>query len=149
MCSFFPLIFGCLGFLWLWQAGAALCRGAQASYCYSFSCCGARAQYLRHPGLVALWHVGFPQTRDQTHIPCIGRQILMRWTAREAQSILPFTSRFGILAFSPPLLHLLLFSNDPKLFAASTHWRMRLPAEPAPLALPWIPVHAAQFAAAY
>ena len=66
----------------------------------------------------------------------------MRWTTREAQSILPFTSRFGILASSPPPLHLLLFGNDPKLFAASAHWRMRLPAEPAPLALPWIPVQA-------
>ena len=27
-------------------------------------------------GLVALWHVGSSWTRAQTHVPCIGRQIL-------------------------------------------------------------------------
>ena len=34
-------------------------------------------------GLVALWHVESSLTRDQTHIPCIGRQILNYWTTRE------------------------------------------------------------------
>ena len=32
-----------VGFLWLRQAGATLCCGAQASHCGSFSCRGARA----------------------------------------------------------------------------------------------------------
>ena len=36
------------GLLWLQQAGPALCRGAQASHCGGFSCCGARAL---EPGL--------------------------------------------------------------------------------------------------
>ena len=35
-------------------------------------------------GLVALGHVGSPQTRDGTHVSCIGRQILCHWTTREA-----------------------------------------------------------------
>ena len=35
-------------FLWLWQAGATLCPGAQASRCGGFSCCGAQA--LGHAG---------------------------------------------------------------------------------------------------
>ena len=29
--------------------------------------------------LVALWHVEFSWTRDQTHVPCLGRQILYHW----------------------------------------------------------------------
>ena len=42
------------------------------------SCCsgalGLKAQQLCHTGLVApLRHVGSSQTRDQTHISCIGR----------------------------------------------------------------------------
>ena len=34
--------------------------------------------------LVAPLHVGSSWTRDQTHIPCIGGQILHLWTTREA-----------------------------------------------------------------
>ena len=30
-------------------------------------------------------HVGSSHTRDQTHVPCIGRQIPNHWTTREAQ----------------------------------------------------------------
>ena len=41
------------------------------------------AQYLWHTGLVALWHVELSQTRDQTHVPCIGRQILIHCITRE------------------------------------------------------------------
>ena len=36
--------FWLLGLSLVWQAGAALCRGAQASSCHSFSCYGARSQ---------------------------------------------------------------------------------------------------------
>ena len=35
------------------------------------------AQQLLHTGLVALQHVGSSQTRDQTHVPCIGRGFLI------------------------------------------------------------------------
>ena len=34
-------------------------------------------------GLVAPWQVESPQTRDQTRVPCIGRQILNHWATRE------------------------------------------------------------------
>ena len=37
-------------------------------------------QKLWCTGLVALWHVGSSWTRDGTHVPCIGRQILNPWT---------------------------------------------------------------------
>ena len=35
-------------------------------------------------GLVAPQHVETSQTRDQTHVPCIGRWILNHWSTREA-----------------------------------------------------------------
>ena len=34
--------------------------------------------------LAALWQVGSSQTRDQTRVPCFGRQILNNWATREA-----------------------------------------------------------------
>ena len=34
-------------------------------------------------GLVTLWHVQPPQPGHQTHVPCMGRQILNQWTTRE------------------------------------------------------------------
>ena len=77
--------------------------GARTSHCGGFSCCGAQAlgragfsscslQALEHRFcsrvcLVALWHVGSSQTRDQTHVPCIGRWILNHRTTREVPSI--------------------------------------------------------------
>ena len=89
-------IFGCVwssflceGFLWLWGAGATLNHGARAFHCRGLSCCGAQApdaqaQQLWHTGLVAPRHVGSSQTRAQTRVPCIGRQILNHCAAREA-----------------------------------------------------------------
>ena len=35
------------------------------------------------PGLVAPEHVESSQTRDQTHVPCIDRQILIHGTTKE------------------------------------------------------------------
>ena len=62
--------------------------GAQASHRNSFPCPGARVLahrllWLGHMGLVALRHVGSPQTRDWTHFACVGRWILNHWTTRE------------------------------------------------------------------
>ena len=39
-----------------------------------------QAHYLRCSGFVAPWHVESSWTRDQTHVPCFGRQILNHWT---------------------------------------------------------------------
>ena len=55
-----------------------------------FSCCRAQApdtnaQQLWLMSLVALQHVGSSQTRAQTHVPCIGRQILNHCATREAR----------------------------------------------------------------
>ena len=45
---------------------------------------GAQTLYLWRMGSVALQHVGSSQTRDQTHVSYIGRQILYPWATREA-----------------------------------------------------------------
>ena len=39
-------------------------------------------------GLVALRRVESSQTKDQTHVPCIGRQIPNHWTTREIPEVL-------------------------------------------------------------
>ena len=48
----------------------------------------AQVQQLWCMGLVAPRHVGSSQTRDQTHVPCIGRQILNHCATREVPPIL-------------------------------------------------------------
>ena len=50
---------------------------------------GAWAQQLWCMGLVALWHVRSSWTRDRTHVPCIGRWILILQTTRKSH---PFSS---------------------------------------------------------
>ena len=74
------------------QAEATLHRGARASHYRGLSCCGAQApdaqaQQLWFTGLVAPRHVGSPQTRARTRVPCIGRQILNHCATREAQPL--------------------------------------------------------------
>ena len=65
--------------------------GVQACPSRGFSCSGAwalgiGAQWLWYMGLVALQHVGWSsQTRDQTFVPCTGRQILNHWATKEVQ----------------------------------------------------------------
>ena len=47
-------------------------------------------------GLVALWLVGYFQTRDQTPVSYIGRHVLYHWATREAQgSFLIFHQRLA------------------------------------------------------
>ena len=53
------------------------------SHCGGFCYCGARSQQLWHTGLVAPQHVESSWTRDGTHVPCIGRWILIHCSTRE------------------------------------------------------------------
>ena len=62
-------------------------------------------------GLVAPWHVGSSQTRDHTHVPCIGRQILNHWTTREAQKGQFKGSGWGRGVGQGPLWKLLLITD--------------------------------------
>ena len=84
---FIYLFLAALGLHCCTQAFSGCCErgllrcGAWASHCSGFSCCRARAlahglQQLCRVGLVAQQHVGSSHTRDQTHVPCIGRRIL-------------------------------------------------------------------------
>ena len=88
-----------MGFLWL------LCTGSRhtgfsscgswaqqllvsAVAAYRLSCCGLRVLdcglgSCGYTGFAAPWPVQSSQTRDRTHVPYIGRQILIHWTSRE------------------------------------------------------------------
>ena len=52
-----------------------------------------RSQELRHMVLHALHLVGSSWSRDTTHVPCIGRQILNHWTTKEV--LARFSSSIG------------------------------------------------------
>ena len=82
----------CVGFslqwlLLLWSSGF---RHVGFSSCVTWAqqlwLMGSRvqAQQLWHTGLVAPWQVGSSQTRAQTRVPCIGKQILNHCAPREA-----------------------------------------------------------------
>ena len=64
-------------FLLLWSTG---------SRCMGFISCGMWAQELWHMGLVAPRHVESSQIRDWTHVPCVGRQVLIPHATREVLS---------------------------------------------------------------
>ena len=70
--------FGCAtlysGFFLLQSRGSRL---------MGFSKCGAQTQSLWHTGLAALQHTESSQTRDRTHVACIGRQILIHCSTQE------------------------------------------------------------------
>ena len=78
-----------LGLSLVAASGATLHRGARASHYRGLSHCGAQApdaqaQQLWPMGPVAPRHVGSPQTRARTRVPCISRQTLNHCTSREA-----------------------------------------------------------------
>ena len=60
-------------------------------------------------GLVAPQHMESSWTRDQTHVPHIGRQILNHWPPREVPTVIPFLtgsweSVMGTISCSPSIL---------------------------------------------
>ena len=77
--------------------------GAWASHWGWLQRMGSRAQnqWLWHTGLGAPQHVGSSQTRDWTHVPCIGRWILNHWTTREAQLPSPTTAFCNFKRLAP------------------------------------------------
>ena len=68
------------GFLWLQCVGFSL---QWLLWLWSTGCRVHRLQWWLPMGLVAPWHVASSQTRGQTCVPRIGRQILNHWTTRE------------------------------------------------------------------
>ena len=80
--NFYLFIYSCTGssllhtgFLYLRRGGATLCS-TQVSHWGGFSCFRARALDTQASLAMVLGHVESSQTRDQTCVPCIGRQIL-------------------------------------------------------------------------
>ena len=71
----------CVDFSLLW-----LPLWSTGSRCAGFSIWSKRAQEFWGMTLVASWDVGSPRIRDQTCIPCTGRQIPNHWTTREVLS---------------------------------------------------------------
>ena len=134
--SFFPSIlihelifFGSTGslllsadFLLLWWVRTTLRYGAQASRWSSFSCCEAWALEW---GFTSCGH-GFSCSTacglflDWTRGPCIGRQILIHWTTREAQilppSWNPFFTWLSRSLIPYPFPHLLFLLSPLKWF---------------------------------
>ena len=95
----------CTGFLYLQRVWSSHCGGLlrnTGSRRVGFSSCAmwaqqlwlagsrAQAQQLWCTGLVALWHVGSSRTRDQTPVPCVGRQILNHCATREVPGVVFF-----------------------------------------------------------
>ena len=87
MSSFFPLIWLLWVFINVW-AGYSLVAACRLLVAAAFFCREAHA--LEHADSVVVLHeLSFPascgifQTRDQTHVSCIGRRILNHWATRE------------------------------------------------------------------
>ena len=57
---------------------------------------------LKVQGLVVLWNVQSSQTRNQTHVSCIGRRILIHCTTREVQELLFLTSTWMMVMIQGP-----------------------------------------------
>ena len=105
--EYFTFLFQKLVSLWLYWIFMAVCRlslvamhegllsncGAWTSHCSCFFCCGAQALgcvgsvVVWLPGLVASRQVESSRKRDETCVPCSGRQIPNHWTTREVQNI--------------------------------------------------------------
>ena len=72
-------------------------------------------QELWYMGLVASQYMGASWIRDQTRVPCIGRQILNHWTTREFQNmkdnILFFFNIFYLYLIFVSLINMCLSDN--------------------------------------
>ena len=107
---------GCAGWAFFsydeWTALQLWCLGFSLLWLLLLQSSGSRhsLQYLRHTdsrapsqklwcmGFVAPRHVGSSWTRNQTHVPCIGRQILNHQTTRAVQACL-FYVHYSVLEF--------------------------------------------------
>ena len=78
--SFVLFISPCLCFFFLASLGLHCCM-------HAFFSCSQRGLLLQLwcAGLVATQNVGSSWTKDQTHVPCIGKWILNQWTTRDVQ----------------------------------------------------------------
>ena len=75
-------------------------------------------------GLVAPQHVESSQTRNPTHIPCMGRRILNHWTTREVPSSNFLFDKFtvGSLHIGQNIQHVILHLPQGDEHAETVWW---------------------------
>ena len=81
-CLFFFLRNLTVTVLFIYGCTGSSLQSAGFSYCGAWAL-GLQTSVVVAPGLIAPWHVESSQSRDQTHVLCIGRQILNHWTTGE------------------------------------------------------------------
>ena len=84
----------------LWSRG----QGPPWAQYLQLAASGAQAQSLWCLGLVAPRHVGSSWTRDQTHVLCIGRQILNHWPPKKVLFLL-FFNRICLISLMMSSMH--------------------------------------------
>ena len=123
--KYFSIFLGCDGsslmhwFILLaakWElcAGFPLCGGVSQntdSRHAGFSTCSMWVQKLGCRGLLTPWHVESLQTRDWTHVPCIGRWIRNHWATREVPP----------KYFKSPLIQWICYLNGCQCVATSSY----------------------------
>ena len=88
---------------------------------------GSLKKWFWCSGLIALWHMGSSQVRDQTRASCMGRQILHHWATREVPCIFMWNLREE-LTFGFPVVIIWSFSGQEKQYTflppslTSTFW---------------------------
>ena len=92
--------------------------GVQASCCGGFYCCRVWAVGWRGFSSCGTWaefpmYVESSWTRDQTHVPCIGRQILIHCTTREVPT--------GTVLNTLQVLTLVILTSTPSR-SCHPHW---------------------------
>ena len=96
----------------------------------------AQAQQLWCTGLAAPRPVGSSWTRDRTHVPCIGRRILIHWTTRQVLRSLDF----NILANGRPYL----VDQELRLHASKAGGPGSIPGQETRCHIPQLRVHMLQ-----
>ena len=91
------------------------------AWCWGFrGCWPVGSAVVAHLGVAAPWCVGYSQTRDQTLVPCVGRQILNHWTTREFPVI--FIFYFPLRINQLIRINLLWFLDSDKSFVRQSLW---------------------------
>ena len=102
---------GTLASLQLWHTGSRACRLSSCGMQHSLVvACGLQSAQAQLP--CGMWDLSSP-TRDQTRVPCIGRQILNYWTTREVPRLFIFKIRLFIFLLLSFKSSLYILDNSP------------------------------------
>lgn len=74
-----------------------------------------RAPARGHAGLVALWHMGFSWTRNQTFVLCLGRWILNHWPLGKPSTSISYSATIKFIGpfctLNRSFIHVLAVEN--------------------------------------